>query len=110
MEQKREWKLTPYMLEDGRWVMDHLVWSGYCSACNEKISIEIGTNRPAVALLNPNGSVGIVYNTYDEHPCKEQPWKLNRKLHKQDMAHPMTDAHFVPTSAEQLYYDIFGKM
>lgn len=104
MEQRREYKLTPYMTEDGAWVADHLAWAGKCSGCGESCGITVGIDRPAMVFLNPHPTVNVVESSYDKHVCIAQPFRLNRPLNPDDMAHPIVDAKFVPDE----YTDMFG--
>lgn len=102
MEQRREHKLTPYMTVDGAWVHDTLGWSGHCSACGEQMFLTAGIDRSAVSLLSSN-SARCVESSYDQHPCKAQPYRVKRRLGPMDMAHPIIDAHFIPDAADDLY-------
>lgn len=102
-EQKREYGLTPYMAEDGRFVHEHLAFMGYCSGCGEKLMNTLGIDKPAASLIR-GYPYNVIEESYDKHPCKAEPYRLKREYNpKYDMAHPITNARFIPETPSPLW-------
>lgn len=102
-EEKRKWGITPYVTKKGEFVATQIGWHGHCSACGQEMAITEGIDRPDAALIVGH-SYRVLESSYDEHPCKAQPYRLKRPYDKRyDMAHPMTDAHFIPDNFSELY-------
>lgn len=89
---RKEHKIPPYHNDNGDFINGQLAWGGYCSACGKETGLRASFSYPDIALMLYAGSYPAVENSFvDEHlpTCEE-------------------GAEFIPTSAEDFYYDTFN--